>query len=76
MIMRMTCAKCRPVDAGIDVVCESATKYLNGHSDIIAGVVAGTDKFIKKVGHCNIPKHRLSGSHLVPTMFVVAKQST
>ncbi|DBA72263.1 TPA: hypothetical protein ACH3X2_010649 [Trebouxia sp. C0005] len=39
----------RPADVGIDVVCESATKYLNGHSDISAGVVAGSADFIKRL---------------------------
>ncbi|KAL0017849.1 hypothetical protein WJX77_001581 [Trebouxia sp. C0004] len=39
----------RPADLGIDVVCESATKYLNGHSDISAGVVAGSADFIKRL---------------------------
>ena len=31
----------RPTDFGIDLVWHSATKYLNGHSDVSAGVVAG-----------------------------------
>jgi cystathionine beta-lyase/cystathionine gamma-synthase len=31
----------RPVEHGFDLVVHSATKYLNGHSDIVAGVVAG-----------------------------------
>jgi cystathionine gamma-synthase len=30
----------RPIDLGADVVMHSATKYLNGHSDIIAGALA------------------------------------
>ncbi|MFO8043094.1 MAG: aminotransferase class I/II-fold pyridoxal phosphate-dependent enzyme [Alkalispirochaeta sp.] len=30
----------RPADHGIDIVCHSASKYLAGHSDVIAGVVA------------------------------------
>ena len=47
-MLRVAC-KCRPADVGIDVVCESATKYLNGHSDISAGVVAGSADFIKRV---------------------------
>ena len=38
-----------PLAFGVDVVVESATKYLGGHSDILAGVVAGTAKFIKGV---------------------------
>jgi cystathionine beta-lyase/cystathionine gamma-synthase len=32
---------CRPLLHGVDIVLESATKYLNGHSDVIAGMVAG-----------------------------------
>lgn len=31
---------CRPLDLGCDLVVHSATKYLNGHSDVMAGVVA------------------------------------
>ena len=27
----------KPLDFGVDVVCYSATKFLNGHSDVIAG---------------------------------------
>jgi cystathionine beta-lyase len=30
-----------PLEMGIDLVVHSATKYLNGHSDVLAGVVAG-----------------------------------
>ena len=29
-----------PVDFGIDIVIHSATKYMGGHSDILAGAVA------------------------------------
>ena len=32
---------CRPIELGADLVIESATKWLGGHSDVIAGVVAG-----------------------------------
>ena len=31
----------RPAEHGFDLVVHSATKYLNGHSDIVAGVVTG-----------------------------------
>ncbi len=34
----------RPLELGFDIVLHSATKYLNGHSDIVAGVVAVRDK--------------------------------
>ena len=30
----------RPLDLGVDTVMHSATKYLNGHSDVVAGVLA------------------------------------
>ncbi|HYX82118.1 MAG TPA: aminotransferase class I/II-fold pyridoxal phosphate-dependent enzyme [Gemmatimonadales bacterium] len=39
----------RPVEHGADVVIHSATKYLNGHSDVIAGAVAGTDQVVEEV---------------------------
>ena len=32
----------RPIDHGIDYVLHSATKYLGGHNDLLAGVVAGS----------------------------------
>ncbi|MCW5942372.1 MAG: PLP-dependent transferase [Fimbriimonadaceae bacterium] len=28
-----------PIEMGIDIVCHSASKYLNGHSDVVAGVL-------------------------------------
>jgi len=39
----------RPLEHGIDVVIHSATKYLNGHHDILAGAVMGTASFIEEV---------------------------
>lgn len=39
---------CRPAELGF-VVIHSATKYLNGHSDLLAGAVAGPAEFIAKV---------------------------
>ena len=32
---------CRPLDLGATVVMHSATKYLGGHSDLVAGVIVG-----------------------------------
>ena len=31
----------RPIEHGIDLVAHSATKYLNGHSDVVAGALMG-----------------------------------
>ena len=39
----------RPIEHGADVVIHSATKYLNGHSDVLAGVVSGTEPYIQEV---------------------------
>lgn len=39
----------RPLEHGADIVIHSATKYLNGHSDVIAGAVAGTESVIEEV---------------------------
>ncbi|MEP5253731.1 MAG: PLP-dependent aspartate aminotransferase family protein [Winogradskyella arenosi] len=39
----------RPMDLGIDMVMHSATKYLGGHSDILAGVVASSEAHIERI---------------------------
>jgi cystathionine beta-lyase/cystathionine gamma-synthase len=39
----------RPIEHGVDVVIHSGTKYLNGHHDILAGVVCGNEPFIDEV---------------------------
>jgi cystathionine beta-lyase/cystathionine gamma-synthase len=51
-----------PLQLGADLVMHSATKYLNGHSDVIAGVVCGSEELIdrvfaasKRIGGCVDP---------------------
>lgn len=39
----------RPIEHGADVVIQSATKYLNGHHDVLSGVVCGTAPYIEEV---------------------------
>jgi cystathionine beta-lyase/cystathionine gamma-synthase len=39
----------RPLDLGFDLVLHSATKYLAGHSDIVAGAVSGSRRWVAKV---------------------------
>ncbi|WP_312071763.1 methionine gamma-lyase [Anaerotignum propionicum] len=39
----------RPLELGADVVVHSATKYLNGHGDVIAGFVIGKADFMQEV---------------------------
>lgn len=38
-----------PIDLGIDLVAHSGTKYLNGHSDVVCGVLAGSREHIRQV---------------------------
>jgi cystathionine beta-lyase len=38
-----------PADFGIDIVLHSATKYLGGHSDILAGALASSEAYINKI---------------------------
>jgi len=39
----------RPIDFGIDLVIHSATKYLGGHNDLLAGVVVGSEALVGAV---------------------------
>ncbi|MYL29451.1 methionine gamma-lyase [Halobacillus halophilus] len=39
----------RPLDLGCDVVVHSATKYIGGHGDVVAGVVVGSHSFMEKL---------------------------
>lgn len=52
----------RPLAMGVDVVLHSATKYLGGHSDVVAGVVASNAANISKMWH----NHVMLGAVLHP----------
>ncbi len=39
----------QPYKMGVDLVAQSATKFLAGHSDVVAGVVTGSKAMIKKI---------------------------
>jgi len=39
----------RPLEHGVDLVVESSTKYLGGHSDCIGGFVAGAETLVKRL---------------------------
>jgi len=39
----------QPIAHGIDLVAQSATKYLGGHSDIVAGVLTGSKALLEKI---------------------------
>jgi cystathionine beta-lyase/cystathionine gamma-synthase len=52
----------RPLSFGMDLCVASATKYLGGHSDLVAGVIAGTDADIVACWHLS----KLMGPTLDP----------
>ncbi|HBG01423.1 MAG TPA: methionine gamma-lyase [Firmicutes bacterium] len=54
----------KPIELGADVVLHSATKYLNGHGDVIAGVVAGKKEFLDQVRYFGVKD--MTGSVLSP----------
>ena len=41
----------RPAESGFDLSLHSCTKYLNGHSDLVAGAVIGRADLIQKITH-------------------------
>jgi cystathionine gamma-lyase len=42
----------RPLELGADIVMHSATKFINGHSDMVGGIVAtSSDKLAKRLGY-------------------------
>jgi cystathionine beta-lyase/cystathionine gamma-synthase len=53
---------CRPLEIGADLVVESATKYISGHSDVLAGTVAGRGDLIAAVTRVQID----TGATLAP----------
>ena len=52
----------QPLTLGVDLVMHSATKYLNGHSDVTAGVLVGGRALIDRLG----PARKLFGGVLEP----------
>ena len=45
----------KPLDLGIDIVLHSLTKFINGHADVVGGVlVANNDEYLKKLRHTMI----------------------
>ncbi len=54
----------RPLQLGADVVVHSATKYLNGHGDVIAGFVAGKKDYIDQVALVGVKD--MTGASLGP----------
>lgn len=52
----------QPIDLGVDLVMHSATKYLNGHSDVTAGALAGPARLLDPI----LKARKLLGTVLDP----------
>jgi len=52
----------QPLSLGVDLVMHSVTKYLNGHSDVTAGAVMGSQALIERL----LPARKLLGAMLDP----------
>lgn len=52
-----------PLTYGIDIVVHSASKYLCGHSDVVAGVIISSDKIIKSIFNY---EHNFIGGKIAP----------
>jgi cystathionine beta-lyase/cystathionine gamma-synthase len=39
----------KPIEMGIDIAMQTTTKYINGHSDTVGGVLSGTHAMMKKI---------------------------
>ncbi|HMO79205.1 MAG TPA: PLP-dependent aspartate aminotransferase family protein [Pyrinomonadaceae bacterium] len=53
----------QPIELGCDAVIHSATKYLGGHSDLTAGVLAGKADFVDRARH---GQAKLFGGNIAP----------
>lgn len=62
----------KPLTLGADIVVHSATKYLNGHGDVIAGFVVGSTEFITEVRLFGVKD--MTGASLSPfDAFLIAR---
>lgn len=53
----------RPLELGADVVLHSGTKFLNGHGDVVAGFILGSEDFINEA---KLGVQKLTGAILSP----------
>lgn len=53
----------RPLELGADVVLHSGTKFLNGHGDVVAGFILGSEDFINEA---RLGVQKLTGAILSP----------
>ncbi|NLY19782.1 MAG: methionine gamma-lyase, partial [Tissierellia bacterium] len=62
----------RPLELGADAVVHSATKYLNGHGDVLAGFIVGSTEFMTEARLVGIKD--MTGSNMSPfDAFLIAR---
>ena len=60
----------RPLELGADIIVHSASKYLNGHSDVVAGFAVSSEKWIESIEQ----RRRLFGGSTDPlAAFLIAR---
>lgn len=53
----------QPLLLGADIVIHSATKYLAGHNDVLAGIVCKDDEWAERIGFCQNAVGAVLGAH-------------
>lgn len=53
----------KPLEMGIDIEIHSASKYLCGHSDVVAGVIVGSKEIVDQI---ILAEHELLGAKMAP----------
>lgn len=53
----------RPIELGIDIVVHSASKYLSGHSDVVAGALIASRRIVDEIFH---HEHAILGGNIGP----------
>ncbi|NQW08611.1 MAG: cystathionine beta-lyase [Alphaproteobacteria bacterium] len=61
---------CRPFALGVDIVNEAVTKYIGGHSDLMMGVIASTERYAGAVRSTA----RLHGHYVAPDELYLAQR--
>ena len=46
---RLDTTETNPLKLGVNIVAEAVTKYINGHSDILLGIIASDKKYSKQI---------------------------
>ncbi|WP_224814183.1 methionine gamma-lyase [Hasllibacter sp. MH4015] len=54
----------KPIEHGADIVVHSATKYLGGHGDVVAGLLVGSEDLVSEIRHVGMKD--MTGAVMAP----------